>query len=1007
MRLEVGARPGAPDPRGESAARAARQFLQLPVTRVRTRTVYKLHGAFSDEQLARIREALTDPIVEESACGRLPLEGAAWVVAVGYRPGVTDNVAHTARTFVADLLELHAEDVAGRPEVYTETLYLVEGPTLTPEGAARLGRELLANELIERVRCFSRADYEAAPEDLELPLAGATVDPVAVAVPLPEDAEGLQALSRDRMLSLNVGELRAIRAHFQDPAVADRRSAAGLPPSPTDLELECFAQTWSEHCKHKIFAANIVYTDEAGRSSRIQSLFKTFIVQPTRELARQVDWLVSVFDDNAGVVRVAPELHVAYKVETHNSPSALDPYGGAITGIVGVNRDPFGTGIGASLLANVWGYCLASPFHEGPIPEGLLHPRRIREGVHRGVIDGGNQSGIPYARGFELFDPRFLGKPLVFCGTVGLMPALVRGQPSEQKAILPGDLVVMVGGRIGKDGIHGATFSSEALHGASPAQAVQIGDPITQKMMTDALLEARDLGLYRAITDNGAGGLSSSVGELARLSGGAELDLEKCPLKYAGLMPWEIFLSEAQERMTLAVPAESLEALLALCRAREVEATAIGRFTDDGSLRLRYAGSCVGELDLEFLHGGCPVMELEASWESPAPPTPDELGIELAVQEPGALLLGLVGRLNLCARTDKCRQYDHEVKGLSVVKPLVGVRGDLRADAAVMRVAHGRDEAILLAEGIAPRLADLDPAAMTTWVVDLAVRRIVAGGGRLGAMAGLDNFCWPDPVQSEQTPDGRQKLGALVRTCEALAEMTRALGVPLISGKDSMKNDSVKGGVKISIPPTLLFSALGWIPDAARALDLVPGGAGEELYLVGETGAELGGSELWAMLAESRGEVRTLGGAVPRVSPEVCRRACEAVADAHAEGWITCAHALHLGGLGVGLATMALAGGLGCEVELERVASPGRVLDPRVALFAETGGRFLLGVTASDAPAFEAHLRARQLPFGRLGRFTAGSTLRVTRGDRPVLACELSELRARYEEPFGGAAADV
>ncbi|MBK6848119.1 MAG: hypothetical protein IPG96_11490 [Proteobacteria bacterium] len=589
-----------------------------------------------------------------------------------------------------------------------------------------------------------------------------------------------------------------------------------------------------------------------------------------------MDWLVSVFHDNAGVVRIAHDLNLVFKVETHNSPSALDPYGGAITGIVGVNRDPFGTGMGAALLANTWGYCLGSPFYAAPLPEGLLHPRRIRDGVHQGVIDGGNQSGIPYVRGFEYFDDRFIGKPLVFCGTLGLLPATVGGRPAERKEISPGDVIVMVGGRIGKDGIHGATFSSEALHAASPAHAVQIGDPITQKKLIDMLLEARDAGLYRALTDNGAGGLSSSVGEMARLSGGAALELDRAPLKYDGLMPWEILLSEAQERMTLAVAPEQVEALLALARRREVEATPIGHFTDDGHLRVRHGGRLVADLELDFLHGGCPELQLQARWTPPAGDDPAALGIDLDALDCGSALVALLADLNLCAKVDKCRQYDHEVKGLSVIKPLVGARGDIPADATVLRVRHGDARAIIVADAIAPRLSDLDPGAMAGWVTDLVVRRIVAAGGELGRIAALDNFCWPDPVQSASTPDGEQKLAGLVRCCETLFETARALDLPLISGKDSMKNDSLRGGVKISIPPTLLLSAVGWIDDARRALDLTIATPGTPIYVLGTTRPALGASELLAQLGRQHGthgsSVATCRNARPRSAARSARR---------------------------------------------------------------------------------------------------------------------------------------
>ena len=417
--------------------------------------------------------------------------------------------------------------------------------------------------------------------------------------------------------------MRTLRDFYRKAGADPARRAAGLGPAPTDVELECLAQTWSEHCKHKIMNATLTYREEGRAPEEIRSIFKTFIRGTTEAVEEGIraregkSWLVSVFHDNAGVIEATDRYHLVYKVETHNSPSALDPYGGAITGIVGVNRDPFGTGMGSDLLSNTWGYCFGPPDWKGELPPGLLHPRRIRDGVHSGVIDGGNQSGIPYGRGWEFFDERFLGKPLVYCGTVGRMPVTVAGEPGEVKHARPGDRIVMVGGRIGKDGIHGATFSSAELTEESPVQAVQIGDPITQKMMFDFLLEARDRGLYSAITDNGAGGLSSSVGEMAKQPGGARLDLARAPLKYQGLAPWEILVSEAQERMTLAVRPEKLAAFLDLARLREVEATDLGEFTAEPYFHLQHEGRTVGLIPMEFLHDGDPEMRIDAEWKAP------------------------------------------------------------------------------------------------------------------------------------------------------------------------------------------------------------------------------------------------------------------------------------------------------------------------------------------------------------------------------------------------------
>ncbi len=534
-RIEIGIRPEYRDPRAESVVRDVRQHLGIEVASARTRDVYRIASDLTAVEAERVLTELVDPVLQEGGLGRLEAGRFDVAVTVGFKPGVTDPIGKSALVAVRDTL---GRALPAGSAVYTSTLYLLDG--ITKADAQRIAVELLANPVIQSTVIQSYAEWQQAPPDLSVPRVAGHDRPAVERVPLADDDVALSELSKARLLSLTLEEMRAIKSHFSAAAGDPRRRELGLDADPTDVELECLAQTWSEHCKHKIFNARVSYQEADAEPETIRSLFATYIRGATKEVDRAVteregkSWLVSVFHDNAGVVECDAEAHLVYKVETHNSPSALDPYGGAITGIVGVNRDPFGTGLGAELLTNVWGYCFASPFYDGELPRGLMHPRRIRDGVHHGVIDGGNQSGIPYGRGWEMFDARFVGKPLVFCGTVGLLPVTIAGRPGHEKGARPGDRIVMVGGRIGADGIHGATFSSAALDESAPIQAVQIGDPITQKRMFDFLLEARELGLYTAITDNGAGGLSSSVGEMAEASGGAHLDLSRAPLKYAG-----------------------------------------------------------------------------------------------------------------------------------------------------------------------------------------------------------------------------------------------------------------------------------------------------------------------------------------------------------------------------------------------------------------------------------------------------------------------------------------
>jgi phosphoribosylformylglycinamidine synthase subunit PurSL len=767
----------------------------------------------------------------------------------------------------------------------------------------------------------------------------------------------------------------------------------GLPEGPTDIELEAIAQTWSEHCKHKIFAADIEYTDGVGETRTIRSLYKTYVKAATEAVRPKAPWLKSVFTDNAGIIAFCEGWDVAMKAETHNSPSALDPYGGAMTGIVGVNRDILGCGMGCQPIFNTDVFCFASPFYDKPIPGKLHHPRRLLKEVHRGVKDGGNESGIPTVNGSLVFDDRYLGKPLVFCGTGGLIPSELHGKPSWQKSIEPGDRIVMAGGRIGKDGIHGATFSSAVLTTASPTSAVQIGDPITQKKLLDFLLEARDLGLYRFVTDNGAGGLSSSLGEMATESGGCEVHLDRALLKYPGLDPWEILLSEAQERMSFAVPPADMAAFMDLAHRRGVEASDLGSFTNSGQLQCCYNGKLVASLDMDFLHDGNPRMQLKARWQAPRHLNPPES--DLAKRDLRADGLALLGALNICSKETWVRQYDHEVQGRSVVKPFVGQEADGPSDAAVLRPLYHRPEGLVVSHGIVPRYSDIDAYAMAQNAVDEAVRNAVAVGAVPGQLAGLDNFCWPDPVESEGTPDGQYKLAQLVRCNEGLYDICVAYGLPLISGKDSMKNDYGRGKDKISVPPTLLVTVIGVMPDATRAITMDFKQAGHAIYVLGFTHDELGGSEYFHMLG-------AIGQNVPRVNPKQALRSYQALSQAIAAGLVASCHDMSDGGFFVAVAECCMAGRLGASVDLAAMPVETEIsassLPAYALLFSESASRFVISVAPEHQSNFEACFTG--LPCARTGEITEIPELKVkVPGAAPVVA-SVDAMFANWRQPL-------
>jgi len=969
-RIEVGFKKGMKDALGDSIKKRIIEDIHINVDAVRTIEVYSIDADLSSEQVMTLGEKLfADPIIQ--IFSEKPLaKDFSWLIEVGFKPGVTDNVGGTAKRACEVILKTSLNGV------YFSRQYLLEG-NITKEDAEKIAGGLLANGLIERWEILSCSDYTKGKKiHIPLPVVRGKHTPSVARIDLNISDKKLKEMSNQKLLALNIAEMKAIQAYFNDEKVAREREEYRL-TLPTDVEIEVLAQTWSEHCKHKIFNSQITYSDE-NESLVINSLFSTYIKRATKEINKS--WLVSVFTDNAGVIKFNDDYNLVMKVETHNTPSALDPYGGAITGIVGVNRDPLGTGIGARLIFNTDVFCFASPFYDKEMPPRLLHPKRIFEGVRRGVEHGGNKSGIPTVNGCIVFDERYLGKPLVYCGTGGIMPSMINGKPSHLKEINNGDLIVMTGGRIGKDGIHGATFSSLVLDEDSPVTAVQIGDPITQKKMIDFLLEARDRGLYNSITDDGAGGLSSSVGEMAQLSGGCLIELDKCPLKYPGLDPWEILLSESQERMTLAVSPEKIDEFLALAGTRDVEATVIGTFTDSGKFQVKYGDRNVAYMDMEFLHNGLPDMKLNARWvkrrfEEPV----------IGVVDLSMTLKNLLSRLNICSKEYVIRQYDHEVQAGSVIKPLTG---DGPSDAAVVRPLLDSMEGVVIANGICPRYGDIDTYHMTACAIDESVRNHIAVGGSFDHLAGLDNFCWCDPEKSEKTPDGEFKLAQLVRANMALYDYTKSYGVPCISGKDSMKNDYQIGGRKISIPPTVLFSTIGKIDDVRKAVTMDAKRPDDRVYILGMTKDELGASEYYASLG-------FIGNDVPRVNAPSARKLYMALENAIKESVVASCHDCSDGGLGVALAESAFSGGLGMTIKLTKVPVE-NIRRSDTILFSESQSRFVVTVAPENVTRFEALMKGTV--FADVGTVTKQKDFIVMDGEKVVLRAGIDELKDAWQK---------
>lgn len=948
------------DVSGIHVAQKIQQFAQIDTGRVKSAKAFTVTYPLTEAQLSNFaRLCLCDSVINDIHINQLGApDGYASYIAVAKLPGVTDDEGISAQKALADFLNT-AEIDTQTQHIFSQDIYYIERP-LPTETLQRIAADLLGNRLIHH---FQVGNNPQQIDKLYYPNVQLHINPTVDTISLDRSDDELVYLSKTMVLALNLEEMKAVRAHYANPSTQALRQQKGLPADrPTDAELEVIAQTWSEHCKHKEFNAIIDYHNcETGERKTITSLFKTYIKGATDRvrqslLANGNHWLIKVFNDNAGVVRLNDRHLLVWKVETHNSPSALDPYGGAITGILGNNRDPLGTGIGGGrLLFNTNVLCFGSPNYQQPLLSGQLHPQRIFSGVRHGIEDGGNKSGVPTVNGAIVFDNRYSGKPLVYCGTGGLMPPYYEvsnengttQMPTWEKNIHVGDRIMMAGGRVGKDGIHGATFSSIEIDEHSPASAVQIGSPITQKLLGDFLVRACARGLVRCSTDNGAGGLSSSIGELATISGGAEVQLSQVPLKYSGLQPWEIFVSESQERMTLVVAPEQAEALLQLAQYMEVELTDIGYFTNSGYLAVWYEQQPVALLDMHFLHEGVPQKYLSAEWVAPRWDEPEIP----AINDYTDLIITLLQRENICSREWVIRQYDHEVKGKTIVKSLMGEQGKCPQDAAVLRLDFDSYEGIAVSNGIIPRYGDISPYQMSAGAFDEAVRQIISVGGSLpncSPQDGItwsvnDNFCVPDSVYDPiGNPDGKQKLAALVQMCEALYDMATFFDIPLTSGKDSMKNDFKADGVKISVPPTILYSMTAKIVDVRRSITSNFKAAGDAIYLVGDTYDELGASELYAHWGKT-------GNNVPQVRPEAAKRRYQNMMAANSEGLIASCHDLSDGGMAIALVECALGSAWGMTVEISGIAPQ---LSTIAVLFAESHSRFVVSVAPQHQAAF-------------------------------------------------------
>lgn len=1018
-RFEVRARAGQIDPAANSA-RKELASIGILAPSVRVARIYLIQrnvsAPFNDRQRTLIQsELLSDAVIEQVFPGASPPPAGFGMIEVFPLPGVMDPVGQTVREA---LLSMLGEEV----EVISGTRYEIEG--LSPQQAEQAGKRLFANTVIQRVQVTPYA-----PSRFPVGAAHTTEVRSVPIINLSDDE--LTKLSRSAHLFLSLDEMKAIQQHY-----------AKQGREPREIELETLAQTWSEHCVHKTLKSSVHYKSDVRSDSinwsnrpgvtlepdgtvRMGNLLKHTVAAATFELiAEGIDWTLSVFKDNSGVIALDEQWGVNIKVETHNRPSAIEPYGGAATGIGGCIRDVVGTGLGAKPIANTNVFCVADPLASSDkLPPSVLHPRRILTQVVAGVRDYGNRMGIPTVNGAVLFDNRYVGNPLVFAGCIGLIPRhLVKGEAQA------GDLIVAIGGRTGRDGVHGATFSSAQLEQNAAdefSHAVQIGNAVTEKQALDAILRARDHAsgkpLFSAMTDCGAGGFSSAVGEMGS-SLGAIVHLDRAPLKYPGLSPTEIWISEAQERMVLAVPAANFAELKRICDEEGVDCCDLGTFgTQNAELILNYHGVEVGRLSMHLLHEGIPMPTRTASW----PPAADALASkhpphlrELTVTEritledggPGRVhikdaLLSLLSHPNIASKHWIIRQYDHEVQGNTIIKPLVGPTMTGPSDAAVLEPIAGSDRGIALACGVHTASGDPvlggDPYQMALMGIDEAIRNLVCTGADASRIAILDNFCWP-------SCDKPHNMGALVRACLGCYDGAKAYRTPFVSGKDSLNNqlaytDPATGQPKlIEIPYTLLITAMGIVPSLKHIVTMDAKHGEHVLLLVGPRQEGLGGSHYQRVFGD-----RVLAGLgtasinqqMPRVNlstgPKVARAVSELIRQPGR--LVMAAHDVSDGGLLCCVCEMILAGNapgkpIGASLDLA-----GAGVSIEAALFSEAPSQYLLQIATSQLPSVISHFSRLGVPAAPIGVTNTTGMLTI---DSLGLSCVTGDLHAAWRSPL-------
>ena len=937
------------DARSAAYLHDARALGLTSITSITRSDLYFVKGNATIDQIERLgREILHDPVTEiiqwqiceaNGATGdRKKVDGQ--VVDVTLRSGVTDPVAEQI------LRAAHSLSITGINAASTGQRFVIKAAKSSEIDIRQLADRLLCNPVIQRY-----ALDEISPAFPTAAESSGRVDTIHLRS---LTAERLLSVSLDRRAALDLAEMKAIQGYCE----SEQRDL-------TDVEFEMLAQTWSEHCVHKTFKAKI--TLDGKQPTVINNLFTQTIKAATQQI--NAPWVRSAFSDNAGIIDYDGAHEISFKVETHNHPSAIEPFGGANTGIGGVIRDVIGVSARPIAATDVLCFGPAEQGFDELLP-GVLHPRRIASGVVAGIQDYGNKIGIPTVNGAILYDRGYTSNPLVFCGCVGIAPI-----DSHPRQPLPGDHIVVIGGRTGRDGLRGATFSSmtmDAQTGEVSGASVQIGAPIVEKGLIDVTVSARDRRLYHAITDCGAGGLSSAVGEMTSASGGT-VQLDRVPLKYPGLAPWEIWLSEAQERMVMAVPPAALDELGQLCDLYEVEWTDIGEFCDSGRLVMHYHQTKVLDLDNNFLHGGLPQRRLKAVL--PTPPFPAGSHGKLALPDGfdfNQTLLNLLAHPDIASKEQVIRLYDHEVQGGTVIKPLTGLINDGPSDACMIRPRETQsNQAVVISNGINPEMGKLDPGQMAINVIDEAIRNAIAVGADPDRLAILDNFCWGDPLNPNT-------LGGLVAAALACRDGAIAFRTPFISGKDSFNNEYLgMDGRRHAIPPTLLISAIGVVEDWSKGITMDLKRPGGRVYLVGPFAPALGGSHVCLVTNLQHRD------GVPSCAPDINRTGYQNLHRAVQAGLVLSLHDLSEGGLAVAAAEMCIGGRLGLSLRMPDT-------DPLRACFGETTGCLLAEVAPKNASAFEAYFSGHSCI--EIGEVLSDALLTIHNGLEELVHLSLPDL---------------